>query len=69
MGTPYSGMELASFVTASKGWAAECGLRAGYVELTRLAPCVRAAFSTARAVMQCPTVLGQCILDCVVSDH
>ncbi|CAH1638462.1 unnamed protein product [Spodoptera littoralis] len=66
MGAPYSGMELASFLTCSKGWAAECGLRAGYVELVRLQPRVAAAFSTARAVMQCPSVLGQCILDCVM---
>ncbi|KAJ8715839.1 hypothetical protein PYW08_013124 [Mythimna loreyi] len=66
MGAPYSGMALGSFVTCSKGWAAECGLRAGFAELARLAPAVRAAFSTARAVMQCPSVLGQCILDCVM---
>ncbi|KAF9413619.1 hypothetical protein HW555_008197 [Spodoptera exigua] len=66
MGAPYSSMELASFLTCSKGWAAECGLRAGYVELVRLQPRVAAAFSTARAVMQCPSVLGQCILDCVM---
>lgn len=67
MGAPYSLMELASFVTCSKGWATECGLRSGYVELVRMAPKVAAVFSTARSVMQCPTVLGQCILDCVVS--
>lgn len=66
MGAPYAGMELASFVTCSKGWAAECGLRAGFVELLRLAPRVLAAFRAARAVMQCPSVLGQCVLDCVV---
>ncbi|XP_026734189.1 alanine aminotransferase 1-like [Trichoplusia ni] len=66
MGGPYAGMELASFVTCSKGWAAECGLRAGFVELLRLAPRVLAAFRAARAVMQCPSVLGQCVLDCVM---
>ncbi|CAH0584576.1 unnamed protein product [Chrysodeixis includens] len=66
MGAPYSGMELASFVTCSKGWAAECGLRAGFVELLRLQPRVAAAFRSARAVMQCPTVLGQCALDCAM---
>ncbi|CAG9794119.1 unnamed protein product [Diatraea saccharalis] len=59
MGMPYSGMELASFLTCSKGWAAECGLRSGYVELLRLQPAVRKAFDAARGVMQCPTVLGQ----------
>lgn len=67
MGSPYSKMELASFVTLSKGWSAECGLRSGYVELVRLNPDVEQAFRTARAVMQCPTVLGQCALHCVVS--
>ncbi|KAG6454716.1 hypothetical protein O3G_MSEX008826 [Manduca sexta] len=66
MGPPYSNMELASFVTCSKGWAAECGLRSGYVELVNLQPEVQRAYNTARAVMQCPTVLGQCILDCVM---
>lgn len=66
MGLPYSAMELASFVTLSKGWAAECGLRAGFAELVRLDPAVECAFRAARAVMQCPTVLGQCALLCVV---
>ncbi|KAJ0178032.1 hypothetical protein K1T71_005855 [Dendrolimus kikuchii] len=66
MGPPYCGMELASFSACSKGWAAECGMRSGYVELVRLHPRVQQAFNTARAVMQCPTVLGQCILDCVM---
>ncbi|RVE45199.1 hypothetical protein evm_010140 [Chilo suppressalis] len=66
MGAPYNRMELASFVTCSKGWAAECGLRSGYVELVRLQARVRAALQAARGVMQCPTVLGQCVLDCVM---
>ncbi|XP_075978821.1 alanine aminotransferase 1-like [Anticarsia gemmatalis] len=66
MGAPYSSMELASFMSCSKGWAAESGLRSGFVELVRLEPKVAAAFSTARGVMQCPSVLGQCIMDCVV---
>ncbi|XP_047027242.1 alanine aminotransferase 1-like isoform X1 [Helicoverpa zea] len=64
MGAPYSSMELASFVTCSKGWAAECGQRAGFVELRAAA--AAPAFRVARAVMQCPNVLGQCILDCVM---
>lgn len=67
MGAPYSNMELASFVTCSKGWAAECGLRAGFMEVVRLQPGVRAALNAARAVAQCPSVLGQIALDCVVS--
>lgn len=67
MGEPYSKMELSSFVTCSKGWAAECGFRSGYVELVRLDPHVQQGFSTSRGVMQCPNVLGQCLMDCVVS--
>ncbi|XP_041986409.1 alanine aminotransferase 1-like [Aricia agestis] len=66
MGAPYSAMELASFVTSSKGWAAECGARAAFVELCRVAPRVLVAFNAARAVAQCPSVLGQCVIDCVV---
>lgn len=66
MGAPYSRMELASFLTASKGWAAECGLRSGYVELLHLQPSVQKTFNIMRSVMQCPSVLGQCILDCVM---
>ncbi|XP_052741770.1 alanine aminotransferase 1 [Bicyclus anynana] len=66
MGAPYSSMELASFVTCSKGWAAECGLRAGFMEAVRLQEGVRAALEAARAVAQCPSVLGQCALDCVM---
>ncbi|CAK1544806.1 unnamed protein product [Leptosia nina] len=66
LGAPYSDMELASFVTCSKGWAAECGLRGAFLELTRLSPPVRSVFAASRGVMQCPTVLGQCVLDCIV---
>ncbi|CAH2039109.1 unnamed protein product, partial [Iphiclides podalirius] len=66
MGEPYSRMELASFVTCSKGWAAECGLRAGFLELVRLQGQVAAAFGRTRALRQCPGVLGQCALHCIV---
>ncbi|XP_014371068.2 alanine aminotransferase 1 [Papilio machaon] len=66
MGAPYCDMELGSVLTCSKGWAAECGLRAGLLELVRVHPGVVAAFCTARALMQCPTVLGQAALLCVM---
>lgn len=69
MGEPYSRMELASFVTCSKGWAAECGLRAGFLELVGLQREVAAAFARTRALRQCPGVLGQCALHCIVSLH
>ena len=34
MGAPYSGMEVASFMTCSKGYMGECGIRGGYAEVT-----------------------------------
>ncbi|KAI8425864.1 hypothetical protein MSG28_004884 [Choristoneura fumiferana] len=66
MGPPYDTLELASFMTASKGWAAECGARAALVDIPRLAPQARAAFEDARARAHCPSLLGQCALDCIV---
>lgn len=59
-------MELASFGTSSKGWAAECGARAGWLELVRTQPGVLRAFAAARSYLHCPSVLGQCVLDCIV---
>ncbi|XP_039755657.1 alanine aminotransferase 1-like [Pararge aegeria] len=66
LGEPYGGLPLASFATCSKGWAAECGLRAGFAEAVRLPRAGRAALAAARAVAQCPSVLGQCALHCVM---
>ena len=33
MGPPYSKMQLASFMSASKGYMGECGMRGGYTEV------------------------------------
>lgn len=38
MGEPYSSMELASFMSASKGFMGECGYRGGYAEVINLDP-------------------------------
>ncbi|EEB17477.1 Alanine aminotransferase, putative [Pediculus humanus corporis] len=66
MGKPYSEMELASFMSCSKGYMGECGLRGAYCELLNFDPDVMANFSKCISSMLCPTVLGQCLLDCVV---
>ena len=34
MGAPYSQMEVASFMTCSKGYMGECGIRGGYAEVS-----------------------------------
>lgn len=41
MGPPYNTMELASFMSASKGFMGECGYRGGYAEVINLDPQVR----------------------------
>ncbi|XP_049958649.1 alanine aminotransferase 1-like isoform X1 [Schistocerca serialis cubense] len=66
MGPPYSEMEMASFMSASKGYLGECGLRGGYCELINLEPDVKAMCMKSFTVMSCPTVPGQVAIDCVV---
>ncbi|XP_014248318.1 alanine aminotransferase 1 [Cimex lectularius] len=67
MKDPYDKMELASFMSCSKGYMGECGLRGGYSEVVNLDPAVRAMFLKSISVMLCPTVLGQAVMDCIVN--
>lgn len=67
MGEPYSKMELASFMSCSKGYMGECGLRGGYVEVINMCPKVKAMYFKAISAMLCPTVLGQAALAVVVN--
>lgn len=66
LGAPYNAMELASFMSGSKGYMGECGIRGGYVELINLCPDVKAVFMKAISAGLCPTALGQAVMDCVV---
>ncbi|XP_001948711.2 alanine aminotransferase 1 isoform X1 [Acyrthosiphon pisum] len=67
LGSPYSEMELASFMSCSKGYMGECGLRGGYTEVINLDPEVKAMLLKSVSAMLCPTVLGQTVMDCVVN--
>ncbi|ENN78579.1 alanine aminotransferase 1 [Dendroctonus ponderosae] len=67
MGEPYSSMELASFMSCSKGYMGECGLRGGYAEVINMCPQVKAMYLKAISAMLCPTVLGQVTLDAIVN--
>jgi alanine transaminase len=67
MGKPYSEMELASFMSCSKCYMGECGLRGGYAEVINMCPQVKAMYLKAISAMLCPTVLGQATLDVVVN--
>jgi alanine transaminase len=67
LGAPYSTeVELASFMSASKGYAGECGARGGYVEFVNMDAQVFAHFKKSISSRGCPTVFGQIALDCVV---
>ncbi|XP_034831209.1 alanine aminotransferase 1 [Maniola hyperantus] len=65
MGSPYNQTELASFMSVSKGYMGECGLRGGWMELVNMEPAVQANLYKCISAMLCPTVLGQAAVDCV----
>lgn len=67
MGEPYSSMELASFMSCSKGYMGECGIRGGYVELINIDPEVRLMFQKSLSAQLCPTTVGQAAIDVVVN--
>ena len=55
MGAPYNTMELASFLSCSKGYMGECGIRGGYTEVTNLDPDVKAMLLKSISAKLCPT--------------
>lgn len=67
MGEPYSKMELCSFMSCSKGYMGECGIRGGYAEIVNLCPDVRTMLLKCISAQLCPTTAGQAVLDCVVN--
>lgn len=67
MGDPYDKLELASFMSCSKGYMGECGLRGGYAEIVNMDSGVRALYLKSISAKLCPTVLGQAVMDCVVN--
>lgn len=67
MGEPYKNMELASFMSASKGYMGECGLRGGYCEIINIDPEVKKMLLKSVSARLCSSVLGQAVMDCVVN--
>lgn len=67
MGEPYSSMELASFMSCSKGYMGECGLRGGYVEVINMNPEVKTHYLKSVSAMLCSTVIGQICMDAIVN--
>merc|ERR1719186_176190 len=67
MGAPYSEMEVASFMSCSKGYMGECGIRGGYAEVLNMDAGVMAMLQKSISAKLCPTVLGQACMDLVVN--
>ncbi|KAI1285729.1 Alanine aminotransferase 2 [Halotydeus destructor] len=61
-------LELASLMSASKGFMGECGLRGGYCEFINLQPEVKTMFLKMLSARLCSSVLGQIALDCAVKN-
>ena len=59
MGASYSDMEIASFMSCSKGYMGECGIRGGYAEIVNMDTAVMAMLQKSISARLCPTVLGQ----------
>lgn len=67
MGEPYSKMDMASFMSCSKGYMGECGIRGGYAEVINMCSEVKAALLKSISAQLCPTTVGQACIDCVVN--
>jgi len=67
MGAPYNELETASFMTCSKGYMGECGIRGGYAEVINMDPAVFAMLQKSISAKLCPTVVGQACMDVVVN--
>ncbi|KAH3849887.1 alanine aminotransferase 1-like [Dreissena polymorpha] len=65
MGPEYRGMELASFMSSSKGYMGECGFRGGYCEVINLDPAVKAIQIKSISAKLCSSVSGQAVMDVV----
>ncbi|XP_041375137.1 alanine aminotransferase 2-like [Gigantopelta aegis] len=67
MGPDYQTVELASFMSTSKGYMGECGFRGGYAEVVNLDPGVRAMLVKSISAKLCSSVIGQAVMDVVVN--
>ncbi len=59
LGAEYADMELASFMSISKGYMGECGYRGGYCELINVDPEVKAMLIKSISASLCSSVLAQ----------
>lgn len=68
MGPGYADtVELASFMSSSKGFMGECGFRGGYCELINMNPDVKAQLYKMLSAKLCSSILGQAMMDVVIN--
>ncbi|KAM7346714.1 alanine aminotransferase 1 isoform 1-T2 [Cochliomyia hominivorax] len=67
MGAPYKDMELASFMSTSKGYLGECGIRGGYMEIINMCPKVMAMLTKSITASLCGTTAGQVAVSALVN--
>lgn len=63
----YTGVELASLHSISKGMVGECGHRGGYFELIGFNPEVEAEIYKFVSITLCAPVIGQCLVELMVN--
>lgn len=67
MGSPYREMELISFMSTSKGYLGECGIRGGYMEIMNMCPKVLAMLTKSLTASLCGTTAGQAAVSALVN--
>ncbi|KAH8362085.1 hypothetical protein KR200_002216, partial [Drosophila serrata] len=67
MGEPYRSQELVSFLSTSKGYLGECGIRGGYMEVLNLDPKVKAMLTKSITAALCSTTAGQVAVSALVN--
>ncbi|XP_017052164.1 alanine aminotransferase 1 isoform X1 [Drosophila ficusphila] len=67
MGEPYRSLELVSFLSTSKGYLGECGIRGGYMEVLNLDPKVKAMLTKSITAALCSTTAGQVAVSALVN--
>ncbi|ELU06197.1 hypothetical protein CAPTEDRAFT_162690 [Capitella teleta] len=67
LGPDYADLELASFMSTSKGYMGECGYRGGYCEVINMDPEVRGQMLKSLSAKLCPSVSGQAAMEVVVN--
>jgi len=67
MASPYSHMEMASVFSLSKGYAGECGLRGGFIEVMNLDASVKDKLEQLFTANSPPTTLAQVCLSALLN--